>query len=175
MQWQCAWPSARRGRYVHEVEPCAVDVGHWSLVTRLAGCWCLAHDEGKKLSNKAHVPRCVACNVCAWSLHRAHRSGAGHALARTLVRAAILTAGAHSRQGFVKPFEWPTSSSTTHNPICDVPNSDGVGDRATFEPPNTNYHYQIPASFEQTQRAPTGHPYACLCDVSGAANERIPE
>ena len=42
---------------------------------------------------------------------------------------------------------------------------------ATFEPPaHTNYHYQIPASFEQTQRVPTGHPDVCLCDVSGATN-----
>ena len=28
----------------------------------------------------------------------------------------------------------------------------------------------IPASFEQTQRVPTGHPDVCLCDVSGATN-----
>ena len=30
----------------------------------------------------------------------------------------------------------------------------------------------IPASFEQTQRVPTGHPDVCLCDVSGATNDR---
>jgi len=30
----------------------------------------------------------------------------------------------------------------------------------------------IPASFEQTQRVPTGHSDVCLCDVSGATNER---
>jgi len=29
----------------------------------------------------------------------------------------------------------------------------------------------IPASFEQTQRVPTGHPDVCLCDVSGATNK----
>ena len=29
----------------------------------------------------------------------------------------------------------------------------------------------IPASFEQTQRVPTGHPNVGLCDVSGATNE----
>ena len=46
------------------------------------------------------------------------------------------------------------------------------GGHATFEPPaHTNYHYQIPASFEQTQRVPTGHPDVCLCDVSGATKE----
>ena len=41
---------------------------------------------------------------------------------------------------------------------------------ATFEPPPyTNYHYQIPASFEQTQRVPRRHPDVCLCDVSGSS------
>ena len=29
----------------------------------------------------------------------------------------------------------------------------------------------ILASFEQTQRVPTGHPDVCLCDVSGATNK----
>jgi hypothetical protein len=38
--------------------------------------------------------------------------------------------------------------------------------------PNTNIHYQIPASFEQTQRVPTGHSDVCLCDVSGATNQK---
>ena len=28
----------------------------------------------------------------------------------------------------------------------------------------------FPASFEQTQRVPTGHPDVCLCDVSGATD-----
>ena len=63
-------------------------------------------------------------------LNRAHRSGAGHALARTLVRAAILTAGAHSRQvDFVKQcgpqqarlrqtiMTGPQRRQQSHNPI----------------------------------------------------------
>jgi hypothetical protein len=60
--------------------------------------WSLAHGNGQRHVSLNSLPRCGACNVCAWSLNRAHRSGAGHALARTLVRAAILTAGAHNRQ-----------------------------------------------------------------------------
>ena len=32
---------------------------------------------------------------------------------------------------------------------------------------------QTPASFEQTQRVPTGHPGVCLCDVSEATNKGI--
>jgi len=36
--------------------------------------------------------------------------------------------------------------------------------------PNTTTTNRIPASFEQTQRDPTGHPDVCLCDVSGATN-----
>ena len=63
--------------------------------------WSLAHGNGQRHVSLNSLPRCGACNVCAWSLNRAHRSGAGHALARKFVRAAILTAGAHSRRGFV--------------------------------------------------------------------------
>jgi hypothetical protein len=36
--------------------------------------------------------------------------------------------------------------------------------------PNTTTTNRISASFEQTQRVPTGHPDVCLCDVSGATN-----
>ena len=39
-----------------------------------------------------------------------------------------------------------------------------------FPTPTTTYF--IPASFEQTQRVPTGHQDFCLCDVSGATNYR---
>jgi len=42
----------------------------------------------------------------------------------------------------------------------------------TFKPLHTPITTNpIPASFEQTQRVPTGHPNVCLCDVSGATNE----
>ena len=60
--------------------------------------WSLAHGNGQRHVSLNSLPRCGACNVCAWSLNRAHRSGAGDALARVLVRAAISTAGAHSRR-----------------------------------------------------------------------------
>ena len=53
--------------------------------------WSLAHGNGQRHVSLNSLPRCGACVMFVLGLNRAHRSGAGHALAIAHTAAALAT------------------------------------------------------------------------------------
>ena len=120
----------------------------------------LAHGSGRSVSKKTEH-KCAVChsifNVCA------RKSCNRVWLHEVRARAN----GGERPKAFAKRGEKPPGRVTLQG--RESPNRDH---HAIFEALAQSIKTTgIPASFEQTQRVPTGHPDVCLCVVSGATNE----
>ena len=134
------------------------------MVRPVRGALSSAHSAHRTPTNRARV-RAHLLMVAVAAQHvsvRVHFFRLAPAPPVRRLELALTRAGYGARQTFVSPYRGVCPPNPTDR--VQIPNH---GTRHLRTATTTN---PIPASFEQTQRVPPGHPDVCPCDVCGATN-----